>query len=71
MRRTAKPLTPEEVNEMRLVDASIWEHCSPSYMNLVDRLICDVSSDTIPEPEKGKILLKIRQIGRALEPYSN
>ena len=71
MPKTAKPLTPQEILEMRQKDASLWEHCTPTYMNLVDRLICDVSDSIIPEPDRGRILLKIRQIGRALEPYSD
>lgn len=68
---TAKPLTEEEIEALRIRDHSVWEHCSPSYTQLLTRLICDVSTASIPEPQMGKIILKIRQVWQLLEPYGN
>jgi len=71
MPRSAAPLDSGTISEMRRHDAHIWAHSDPTYMNLIDRLLCDVSEDVqIPEPEHGKIITLIRQIGKKLEPYS-
>lgn len=69
MEKSAKLLTIDEINEIRRKAQNVWQNCNPTYMDLVDRLICDVSESSIPEPEKGKILLKIRQVGHSLQKY--
>lgn len=71
MKASAKYLTQQEITECRQKDSLIWQGRNPSYMNLIDRLICDVTEDSIPEPDKGKILLLIRQVGRKLSVYNN
>lgn len=71
MPKTTKPLTESEIAELRLKDHAVWEHCFPTYNQLLTRLICDVSSAPIPEPQMGKIILKIRQVWQLLEPYEN
>ena len=70
MKFSAAYLTELEIHETRQKDSNIWQGKDPTYMNLIDRLICDVTEDNIPEPEKGKILLLIRQVGRKLMKYS-
>lgn len=70
MPKSAAYLTPQQIQEFRDADANLWANVSPTYMNLMHRLLCDVSEDNIPEPDKGKIILLIRQLGKKLQPYS-
>lgn len=70
MPKSAKPLEEYEIQQIRQEDANIWEGRDPTYINLCRRLLCDVSEDNIPEPEKTKIILLIRQIGKKLQNYS-
>lgn len=70
MPKSAAYLTAEQIAEIRANNANIWNGIDPTYINLLDRLLCDVSEDSIPEPEKGRIFLLIRQLYRKLEKYS-
>lgn len=70
MPKTAAALTPIEIQKIRQEDAHIWANSDPTYLNLLRRLLCDVSENNIPEPDKGKIIVLIRQLGKKLENYS-